>query len=193
MHQPRTQHFDALTHILRYLAGTVGQRILLSASNQLTLKAYSDSKCASCPNTRRSVASYVMLLGDSPVSLKSKKQATVSKCISEAKYRAMEAAATEITWLVRLLQEFGVDNLQPVKLLCDNPSSIHIGKNPVMHERTKHIELDCHFTRENVMEGLLELSYIPTQEQIADLFTKALSSPQHLKLSSKLGLIEDPP
>lgn len=79
--------------------------------------------------------------------------------------------------MVRLLQEFGVDDLQPVKLLCDNQSAIHIGKKPIMHERTKHIELDCHFTREKVMEWLIELSYLPTQDQIVDLFTKALSSP----------------
>ena len=191
MHQPRVQHHEALHHVLRYLAGSLGQGILLAATDQLTLKAYSDSDWASCPDTRRSVTGYVMLLGSSPISWKSKKQATVSKSFSEAEYRAMSAAASEITWLVRLLQELGVPALTPVKLLCDNQSAIHIGRNPVLHERTKHIELDCHFTREKVMEGLLELSYLPTQDQLADLFTKALNSPQHMKLSSKLGLIED--
>ncbi|XP_021734172.1 uncharacterized protein LOC110700899 [Chenopodium quinoa] len=84
---------------------------------------------------------------------KSKKQGTISKSSSEAEYRAMAAAASEITWLVRLLQELGVPNLGPIQLKCDNQSAIHIGKNPVHHERTKHIELDCHFTREKVLEG----------------------------------------
>lgn len=70
MHQPRIQHFEALTHVLRYLAGTVGQGILLFATHQLTLRAYSDSDWASCPNTRRSVTGYVMLLGSSLVSWK---------------------------------------------------------------------------------------------------------------------------
>lgn len=190
MHQPRLQHYTALHHVMRYPAGTIGQGILLSATPQLTLKAYSDSDWASCPDTRRSVIGYVMLLGSSPVSWKSKKQATVSKSSAEAEYRAMAAAASEITWLVRLLQELGVNDLQPIKLLCDNQSAIHIGKNPVLHERTKHIELDCHFTREKVMEGLIELSYLPTAEQLADLFTKALPSPRHLKLSSKLGMLD---
>ena len=188
MHQPRVPHFDALTHVLRYLAGIVGQDVLLVATPHLTLKAYSDSDWASYPDSRRSITGYVMLLGNSPISWKSKKQATVSQSSSEAEYRAMVAAAAEITWLVRLLQDFAIDDLQPVKLLRDNQSAIHIGKNPVMHERTKYIELDCHFTREKVMEGLIELSYLPTEDQIADLFAKALSSPQHLKLSSKLGM-----
>lgn len=102
MHQPRVEHFTALHHVLRYLAGTLGQGILLTATSQLTLKAYSDPDWASCPNTRRSVTGYVMLLGTSHISWKSKKQATVSKSFSEAEYRAM-AGATEITWLVRLL------------------------------------------------------------------------------------------
>lgn len=86
-----------------------------------------------------------------------------------------------------------VTNLKPVKLLCDNQCAISIGKNPFLHERTKHIELDCQFTREKVMEGLIELSYLPTQEQLADLFTKALPSSQHLHLSSKLGMVDSLP
>lgn len=71
-----------------------------------------------------------------------------------------------------------------------NQSTIRIGKNPVFQERTKHIEMDCHFTREKVMEALIELPYLPSQEQLADLFTKALPSPQHMNLSSKLGMFD---
>ena len=78
--------------------------------------------------------------------------------------------------MVRLLEELGVQNLKPVTLHCDNQSTIHIGKNPVFHERTKHIEIDCHFTRDKVMEGLLELTYLPTDHQLADVLTKVLSS-----------------
>ena len=129
-----------------------------------------------------------MLLGKSPISWKSKKQSTVSRSSSEAEYRALASAASEITWLVRLLSELGVQDLKPVKLCCDNQSAIHLGKNPVHHERTKHIELDCHFTRDKVLEGLLELVYIPTTDRLADIFTKSLASPHFNKLLSELGV-----
>ena len=79
----------------------------------------------------------------------------MSKSSSEAKYKAMSQAASEVTWVVRLLEEIGIRNLRPVTLNCDNQSTIYIGKNPVFHERTKNIEVDCHFTRDKVMEGLL--------------------------------------
>ena len=193
MHTPRQPHVDALHHVLRYVHGTTRQGILLHGSEQLTLQAFSDSDWAACPNSRRSVTGYVMLLGRSPMSWKSKKQATVSRSSSEAEYRAMASAASEITWLIQLLQDLGVYNLEPVLLHCDNMSAIHIAKNPVFHERTKHIEVDCHFTRDKVLEGLLQLTYLPTQNQLADVFTKALPSPQFCKLLTKLGVVNTTP
>lgn len=97
----------------------------------------------------------MILLGSSPVSWRSKKQNTVSKSSLEAEYRAMSQAASEVIWFVRLLEELGVASMKPVTLHCNNQSAIHIGKNPVFHERTKHIEIDCHFTRDKILEGLL--------------------------------------
>jgi len=164
MQTPRAPHLHALTHLLRYLKGTAGQGLFLRASDRLTLTAFSDSDWASCPSTRRSVTGYAILFGSSLISWKSKKQHTVSKSSSEAEYRAMSHAASEITWLVRLLAELGVSSLKPVTLFCDNQSAIHIARNPVFHECTKHIEVDCHFTRDKVLEGLLQLSYLPTSE-----------------------------
>ena len=104
----------------------------------------------------------------------------------------MAAAASEVTWLVRLLEEMGVSNLRPVTLHCDNQSAIYIAKNPVFHDRTKHIEVDCHFTRDKILEGLIQLTYLPTKSQLADLFTKALPSPQFRLLLSKLGVVTTP-
>ena len=193
MQHPRLPHVQALQHVLRYINATVGQGILLKANTQLTLQAYSDSDWASCPNSRRSVIGYLLLLGNSPISWKSKKQITISRSSSEAEYRAMAAASTEVTWVVNLLKELGLSNLLFVQLRCDNESAIHIGRNPVFHERTKHVELDCHFTREKVMEGLIELSYLPTTEQLVDVLTKPLSSTQHSKLVHKLCMLPEQP
>lgn len=104
----------------------------------------------------------------------------------------MAQAAAELTWLMRLLEELGVSNLKPVHLFCDNQSAIHIAKNPVFHERTKHIEIDCHFTRDKVMEGLIQLSYLPTKSQLADVLTKVLSPTQFQTLLHKLGMFKPP-
>lgn len=112
----------------------------------------------------------------------------MSKSSSEAEYRALASAASEVTWMIRLLEELGVTNLTPVTLHCDNQSALHIARNPVFHERTKHIDIDCHFTRDKVLEGLIQLAYLPTGEQLADVFTKIIPSAQFQLLLSKLGM-----
>lgn len=188
MQTPSQNHYSALLHTLNYVSSTIDQGILLKATDRITLQAFSDSDWASCLDTRRSVTGYLLLLGHSPVSWKSKKQGTVSKSSSEAEYRAMSAAASEITWIIRLLEDLGIQDLKPVTLHYDNQSALHIAHNPVLHDRTKHIEVDCHFTRENVMEGLLQLTYLPTSSQLADVFTKILPSHQFHDLLSKLGM-----
>ena len=88
----------------------------------------------------------------------------------------MAAAATEVTWAVRFLEELGIEKLKSITLNCDNQSAIYIAKNPAYHDRTKHIAIDCHFTREKVLEGLLQLSYLPTTHQLANILTKILPS-----------------
>jgi len=188
MQLPHTSHLQALEHVLKYIKGTVSHGLLIQGSNQVVLQAYSDSDWAACSSTRRSITGYVLMLGKSAVSWKSKKQSTVSKSSAESEYRAMSQAASEVTWLVRLLEELQIKHITPVTLYCDNQSALHIAKNPIFHERTKHIEIDCHFTRDKVLEGLLQLSYLPTTHQLADVFTKILPSNQHWFLLHKLGL-----
>ncbi|KAL8110513.1 hypothetical protein AgCh_026291 [Apium graveolens] len=188
MQSPRSSHLQAFHHTLRYIAHTVSQGILLKASSSLALQAFSDSDWASCPDSRKSVTGFVLMLRNSPINWKSKKQSTISRSSSEAEYRALASASAEITWMVRLLEELDVSNLTPVTLHCDNQSALHIARNPVFHERTKHIEIDCHFTRDKVLDGLIQLAYLPTTAQLVDWFTKVIPSPQFNLLLSKLGL-----
>jgi len=101
----------------------------------------------------------------------------------------MAQAASEVAWLVRFLDELGIGNLTPVQLHCDIQSALHFAKNPVFHERTKHIEIDCHFTTDKVLKGLLQLNYLPTTTQLADVLTKVLPGPQFQQLLSKLGMV----
>lgn len=132
-----------------------------------------------------------MMLGNSPISWKSKKQGATSKSSSEAEYRsAMAHIASEVCWLVRLLTGLRITTITSVKLHYDNMPALHIAKNPVFHKRTKHKEVNCHFRRDNVLQGLLQLCY---QNQLADVFTKVLPLPQHKDLLSKLRMIPTSP
>lgn len=101
---------------------------------------------------------FFIVIGGSPVSWKSKKQPTVALSSAEAEYRSMRAVTAELSWLTRLCFELQVPSILPVPVKCDNLAAIYIAKNPVFHERTKHIELDCHFVREKLLEGLISLS-----------------------------------
>ena len=133
-----------------------------------------------------------MFLGTTLISWKSKKQDRVSKSSSESEYRAMSAACSEITWLRGLLGELGFPQLYSTRLHADNTSAIQITANPVFHERTKHIEVDCHSIREAYDKRVITLPHISTKHQIADIFTKALSRPRYQFLSDKLMLMDLP-
>jgi len=192
MQTPREAHWDAALRVVRFLQGTSGQGILLSANSDLTLTVFCDSDWASCPLTRRSLSAFVVLLSGSPISWKTKKQDTVSHSSAEAKYRAMAVALREIKWLRRLLKELGIEQHAPTRLFCDSKAAIHIAANPVFHERTKHIESDCHSVRDAVRDGIIETQHVRTTEQLADVLTKALGRLHFLDLVSKLG-VRSPP
>ena len=138
--------------------------------------------------TRRSVSGWLIFLGSSPISWKTRKQHTVSRSSAEAEYRSMADVTAELKWLRALLGCFGVSHSQPISLFCDSKSALYIAQNPVFHERTKHIEVDCHYIRDAIHEGLITTAYVPTTDQLADCFTKALGLRQFRFLLGKLGI-----
>lgn len=188
MQEPRTEHWEAALRVVRYLKGTPCQGILLRANSELTLQGWCDSDWAACPITRRSLTGWLVFLGNSPVSWKTKKQHTVSRSSAEAEYRSMAAITCELKWLKGLLLSLGIHHPKAIKLFCDSQSALHIAKNPIFHERTKHIEVDCHFVRDAISDGLIDPSYVHTNTQLADVFTKALGRSQFAFLISKLGV-----
>ncbi|KAL5579098.1 hypothetical protein UlMin_011540 [Ulmus minor] len=125
----------------------VGRLIYLTLTRPDLVHAVHILNWARCPDTRRSTTGYCMFLGNSLISWKTKKQNTVSRSSAEAEYRSMAAACCEVTWLRYILNDLGIKHSQPAKLYCDNQAALHIASNPVFHERTKHIEIDCHLVR----------------------------------------------
>ncbi|KAL5537784.1 hypothetical protein UlMin_045380 [Ulmus minor] len=192
MQSPTSAHWLAVKRILRYLRGTMQDGIKLQASDHLQIQAYTDADYASTPDDRRSSSGYCLYMGENLVSWSATKQKVVSRSSAESEYRGLAIAAAEIVWTLFLLQELCVPQKQTPILWYDNVSASYMASNPVFHARSKHIEIDLHFVRDQIKRNRLQLQYIPSEEQIADLLTKHLSSSRFYSLRSKLCIVPRP-
>lgn len=187
MHNPQLIHFQLLKRVLRYLKGTIAHTLFLPKT-QLTLSAYSDFDWARDQIDRKFTTGYCLFLGNALLTWSVKKQTTIARPLTEAKYLSMAAAATDIIWTRHLCEDFIIP--QPTtKLFCDNVSAMSIACNPIFHSRTKHIEIDHHFIRECVQANHIAVHHISTIDQVADIFTKYLPSARLLELRNKLLVV----
>ena len=163
---------------------------MYKSSNGLFLTGYCDSDWAACPDTRKFISGYCTYLGGSLITWRSKKQGTVSRSSSEAEYRSLAHLVCEMQWLSELIKELGVQIPMPMEVYYDNKSAIYIAENPVFHERTKHIEIDCHVTRERIKSGMIMLKHIGTNDQPADVSPRHYHRTRLQLLLSKLGVYD---
>ncbi|CAB79159.1 LTR retrotransposon like protein [Arabidopsis thaliana] len=190
MQNPRQDHWNAAIRVVRYLKSNPGQGILLSSTSTLQINGWCDSDYAACPLTRRSLTGYFVQLGDTPISWKTKKQPTISRSSAEAEYRAMAFLTQELMWLKRVLYDLGVSHVQAMRIFSDSKSAIALSVNPVQHERTKHVEVDCHFIRDAILDGIIATSFVPSHKQLADILTKALGEKEVRYFLRKLGILD---
>jgi hypothetical protein len=174
MHDPQEPHLTAMKCILRYLHGTPGYSLLLRHSSSSDLVVYTNADWADCPETRRSMSGYAVFLGDNLVSWSAKRQTVVSRFSAEVEYHAVANGMTEATWLRQLLHELQTPPSRCTLVYCDNISVVYIFINPVQHQRTKHVEIDLHFVRENIAIGQVCVLHVSTTSQFTDIFTKGL-------------------
>ncbi|KAJ9535774.1 hypothetical protein OSB04_un001074 [Centaurea solstitialis] len=190
MHNPGEQHMNAVMHLLRYLKSAPGKGVLFKkGSNCESVEVYTDADWAGSKVDGRSTSGYFSFVGGNLVTWRSKKQHVVSRSSAEAEFRSMALGICEALWLKRLLQDLGRPIQKPIQLFCDNKSARDIAHNPVHHDRTKHVEVDRFFIKEKLENKTLEVRKIQSEDQPADILTKAVSKKVFSKLLSKLGIL----
>ncbi|RVX23215.1 Retrovirus-related Pol polyprotein from transposon RE1 [Vitis vinifera] len=180
-------HWDAVIRILRYIKSTPGQGVLYENRGHTQVVGYTDADWASSPTDRRSTSGYCVFIGGNLISWKSKKQNVVARSSAEAEYRAMALVTCELIWLKHLLWELRFGKDEQMELVYDNQAALHIASNPVFHERTKRIEVDCHFIREKIASRYVATSFVNSNDQLADILTKSLRGPRIKYICNKLG------
>jgi hypothetical protein len=163
MHAPRTTHLEAVNRILRYLKKSPSQGISMRKNITNIIVGYSDADWAGSYD-RKSTTGYCTFVGGNLVTWKSKKQNVVARSSAEAEYQAMASTTSELIWIKQLLEDMKITYSEPIQMYRDNQAARHIASNPVFHERTKHIEVYCHFVREKVQAGIIETPFVRSHE-----------------------------
>ncbi|GJY25400.1 retrovirus-related pol polyprotein from transposon TNT 1-94 [Tanacetum coccineum] len=181
------KHLQAVKLIFRYLNGTINMGLWYSKDTDMSLTAYADADHAGCQDTRRSTSGSAQFLGDKLVSWSSKKQKSTAISSTEAEYIALSGCCSQILWMRSQLTDYGFQ-FNKIPLYCDNKSAIALCCNNVQHSRAKHIDIRYHFIKEQVENGIVELYFVRTEYQLADIFTKPLPRERFNFLIDKLGM-----
>ncbi|KAK6148275.1 hypothetical protein DH2020_019187 [Rehmannia glutinosa] len=185
---PKESHMSAVKRIFRYLKGTIQYGLFYPKNENFSLKGYSDSDYAGDIDDRKSTSGSCQFLGDCLVSWFSKKQNCVSLSTAEDEYISAAFCCTQLIWMKQTLADYKC-SFENVPIFCDNISAINIAQNPVHHNRTKHIEIRHHFLRDYVSKRKIEISFVPSQDQLVDIFTKSLSSETFASIRARLRIM----
>lgn len=188
MENPKYAHWKALKRILRYVKGTEFLGLFYSNSPEYMLKGYSDSDWHGDVDDRKSTSGYVFFMGETAFTWASKKQPIVALSTCEVEYVAASWTVCHAIWLRNLLRELKNQQTEPTEIKVDSKSAIELAKNPVHHERSKHIDVRFHFIREQIKNREVQLNYVMSRDQAADIFTKALPAELFNLCKQKMGM-----
>jgi hypothetical protein len=184
---PSQEHLDKAKYILRYLAGTAKYALVLNGASNKGLIAYTDSDYAADPVKRRSTTGYLLKLADGIISWQSRAQKTIALSATEAEYMALSDCSRQVVWIQNIFTELGFTP-QPTQICADNEGGIFIASNPVQERRTKHIDVRFHYVRDLIEQKRIDIVWVPTDDNPADMFTKNLGHIKFEKFRGMLGL-----
>ncbi|KAJ4781946.1 polyprotein [Rhynchospora pubera] len=191
MEEPRTTHWKAIKRILRYIQGTLSLGLFYdSSANDFGVCGYSDSDWGGDTDDRKSTSGFVFYVGNTAFTWLSKKQPIVTLSTCEAEYVAAATCVCHAIWLRQLLKEMNFAQEDATQIYLDSKSAIELAKNPVHHERSKHIDVRYHFIREQVKMKNIELIHVKSEDQVADIFTKPLPIKLFEKFKNLLGMMD---
>ncbi|XP_075106757.1 secreted RxLR effector protein 161-like [Nicotiana tabacum] len=185
---PKESHLKAVKMILSYLKGTPDLCLWYPKGYSFDLVSYADADYAGFRVDRKSTSGTTHFLGSCLVSWGTKKQSSVALSTTETEYVAAASCCAQLLWIIQQLRDYGIF-VDCVPIFCDNTSAINIAKNLCQHKRTQQIDIRNHFLRDNVEKGNISINFCKTKDQIADIFTKALSRDHFEKNILELGLI----
>jgi hypothetical protein len=186
---PKESRLTTVKRIIRYVNDTLPYGIWYSRDTNLVVAGYSDTDWTGNANDRKSTSGGCFYVGNNLVAWMSKKQDSISLSTAEAEYIAAGSCCTQLLWMKTLLGDYGF-SLDTMVINCDNTSAINISKNPVQHSRTKHIDIKHHFLQDLVESEVVSLSFIPTENQLADIFTKPLDGSRFESLRKAIGVCD---
>nr|GEW91957.1 hypothetical protein [Tanacetum cinerariifolium] len=186
--QPTGKHLTAVKRIFRYLKYTIHMGLWYPKDTNFELTAFSDSDHAGCLDSRKSTSGGIQFLGGNKlIRWSSKKQDYSLMSFAEVEYVSLSAYCAQVPWMRTQLTYYGF-HFDKIPMYCDSKAAIAISCNPVQHSRTKHIDVTYHIIKEKVEKGIVELFFVGTEYQLADLFTKALPKERFKYLAGRLGM-----
>jgi hypothetical protein len=190
MEKPTVEYLLAVKRVLRYVTGIVHQGYFYKRKGEkLKLTGYSDSDLAGDVDTRKSTTGVLFSLGNSVVSWQSQKLRVVVLSSCEVEYIAIATASCQGVWLGRLLAEIMGEDADTVTLKIDNMSAIQLSRNPIFHERSKHIDTRYPYIRQCIEEGRVQVEVVKTNDQLADILMKSLGRDRFIELRTKIGIV----